>query len=183
MVKVNCGFAMTDLAPDHKVAQIPEVEGWPGKEISFKSLSGIIQARVEEILEWVNYQLESTGYVDKLGAGIVLTGNGSNMNGIDKIVSYMTGLDVRFGKPIVAMKEQLFNEQLSTPGSANLLGILIHGLINSRNLKYPAGMVDPVIQEEAPKPEPVKKKSRPFQDLVGKVKDSFDTLFEDTERK
>ena len=46
MVKVNCGFAMSDLAPENKVAQIPEVEGWPGKEISFKSLAGIIQARV-----------------------------------------------------------------------------------------------------------------------------------------
>ena len=185
MVKVSCGFAMTDLAPDNKVAQIPEVEGWPGKEISFKSLAGIIQARMEEIMEWVNYQLESTGYMDKLGAGIVLTGSGANLNGIDKMVSYMTGLDVRFGKPVVAMKEQLFNEQLSTPGSANLLGILIHGLNNSRNLKYPAGMVEPIVQEEAPKvaAAPVKKKSRGLFDLVGKVKESFDDLFEENEHK
>ena len=183
MVKVNCGFAMTDLAPDNKVAQIPEVEGWPGKEISFKSLAGIIQARVEEIMEWVNFQLESTGYVDKLGAGIVLTGNGANLNGIDKVVSFMTGLDVRFGKPIVAMKEQLFNEQLSTPGSANLLGVLIHGLINSRNLKYPAGMVEPLVQEEAPKAAPVKRKSKSLFDLVGKVREGFDGLFDEQEHK
>jgi cell division protein FtsA len=183
MVKVNCGFAMADIAPDNKVAQIPEVEGWPGKEISFKSLAGIIQARAEEILEWVNYQLESSGYVDKLGAGIVLTGNGSNLNGIDKMVSYMTGLDVRYGKPITVMKEQLFNEQLSTPGSANLLGILVHGLSTSRSLKYPAGMVESVVQEEAPKAVVVKKKSRGLFDLVDNVKKGFDELFEDTERK
>ena len=183
MVKVNCGFAMADLAPDNKVAQIPEVEGWPGKEISFKSLAGIIQARVEEIMEWVNFQLESTGYVDKLGAGIVLTGNGANLNGIDKVVSFMTGLDVRFGKPIVAMKEQLFNEQLSTPGSANLLGVLVHGLINSRNLKYPAGMVEPIVQEEVPKADPVKRKSKSLFDLVGKVREGFDGLFDEPEHK
>ncbi len=183
MVKINCGFAMSDLAPDNKVAQIPEVEGWPGKEISFKSLAGIIQARLEEIMEWVNYQLESTGYLDKLGAGIVLTGSGANMNGIDKMVSYTTGLDVRFGRPIVPMKEQLFNDQLVNPGSANLLGILIHGLIHSRSLKYPAGMVDPIVQEEAPKAAPVKKKSRGLFDLVDKVKDGFDGLFEDSEGK
>ncbi|MEI7422112.1 MAG: cell division protein FtsA [Prolixibacteraceae bacterium] len=183
MVKVNCGFAMADLAPDNKVAQIPEVEGWPGKEISFKSLAGIIQARAEEILEWVIFQLESSGYVDKLGAGIVLTGNGSNLTGLDKMVSYMTGLDVRYGKPIIAMKEQLFNEQLSTPGSANLLGILVHGLITSRNLKYPTGMVDPIVQEEAPKAAPVKKKTRGLFDLVDNVKKGFDGLFEDTDHK
>ena len=183
MVKVNCGFAMADLAPDNKVAQIPEVEGWPGKEISFKSLAGIIQARMEEIMEWVNFQLESSGYVDKLGAGIVLTGNGSNLNGIDKMVSYMTGLDVRYGRPIVAMKEQLFNEQLSTPGSANLFGILIHGLSASRNLKYPAGMVEPIVTEEAPKVAPAKKRTHGLFDLVDNVKKGFDGLFEDTERK
>ena len=183
MVKVNCGFAMTDLAPDNKVAQIPEVEGWPGKEISFKSLAGIIQARAEEILEWVNFQLESSGYVDKLGAGIVLTGNGSHLTGLDKMVSYMTGLDVRYGKPIIAMKEQLFNEQLSTPGSANLLGILVHGLITSRNLKYPTGMVDPIVQEEPPKAAPAKKKTRGLFDLVDNVKKGFDGLFEDPEHK
>jgi len=182
-VKVNCGFAMSDLAPENKVAQIPEVEGWPGKEISFRSLAGIIQARVEEIMEWVNFQLESTGYMEKLGAGIVLTGNGANLNGVDKLVSLMTGLDVRYGRPIVHMKEQLFNEQLSNPGSANLLGILLHGLITSRNLKYPAGMVDTIVAEEVPVAAPVKKKSRGIYDLVGKVKDGFDGLFEDPERK
>ena len=183
MVKVNCGFAMTELAPENKVAQIPEVEGWPGKEISFKSLAGIIQARVEEIMEWVNFQLESSGYVDKLGAGVVLTGKGARLNGLDKVVSYMTGLDVRYGRPIIAMKEQLFNEQLATPASANLLGILVHGLINSRNLKYPAGMVDPIVVEEAPRPEPVKRKTRGFSDLVGKFKDGFDNLFEEPDHK
>lgn len=185
MVKVNCGFAMSDMAPDNKVAQIPEVEGWPGKEISFRSLAGIIQARVEEIMEWVNYQLESSGYLDKLGAGIVLTGNGASLAGIDKLVSYTTGLDVRFGKPIIAMKEQLFNDQLVTPASANLLGILVHGLINSRNLKYPAGMVESAVQEEAPKTvaAPVKRKSHGIFNLVDKMKEGLDGLFEDTEGK
>ncbi|HEY5510904.1 MAG TPA: cell division protein FtsA [Prolixibacteraceae bacterium] len=182
-VKVNCGYAMADLAPENKVAQIPEVEGWPAKEISFKSLAGIIQAREEEILEWVCFQLESSTYMDKLGAGIVLTGNGSSLNGIEKMVSYMTGMDVRYGRPIIAMKEQLFNEQLSTPGSANLLGILVHGLITSRSLKYPTGMVESVVQEEAPKAAPAKKKTRGLFDLVDKVKEGFDGLFEDSERK
>ena len=40
-----------------------------------------------------------------------------------------------------------------------------------------------ITKEEAPKAEPVKRKSRGFQDLVGRVKDGFDGLFEDIERK
>ena len=122
--------------------------------------------------------------MDKLGAGIVLTGNGANLNGMDKMVSFMTGLDVRYGKPIVAMKEQLFNGQLSTPGTANLMGILIHGLINSKNLKYPAGMVEQVVvQAEAPKASAPKPRQSGIHDLFGKVRQGFDGLFEDIERK
>jgi cell division protein FtsA len=183
MVKIQCGYAFSEIAPENKVAQIPEVDGWAAKEISFKNLSGIIQARLEEILEGVNYQLESTGLLNKLGAGIVITGGGSKLRGIDKLVSYMTGIDVRHGKPIVAMKEQLFNEQLMNPDSASVLGVLIHGLIQSRQLKYPAGIVDPLVQEEAPKPAAVKKSSpgltKVMSGLFGKAKEGLNGLISD----
>jgi hypothetical protein len=44
-------------------------------------------------------------------------------------------------------------------------------------------MVEHSVQEEAPKPAPVKRKSQGLFDLVGKVTKGFDGLFEDTERK
>ncbi|MCE1198848.1 MAG: cell division protein FtsA [Marinilabiliales bacterium] len=182
-LKISCGFAMMDLAPENKVAQIPEVEGWPGKEISFKSLSGIIQARVEEIIEWVNFELDRSGYKGKLGAGIVLTGNGSNLNGVDHFISYLTGLDVRFGKPLVAMREQLFNDQLVNPGTANLMGILLQGLRHSKQGKAPVIMVESNLVEEPPKLEPPRKKSKSLLDFVGKVRGEFDSLFSESEEK
>ena len=55
MVKIQCGYAFSELVPDNKFAQIPEVDGWQAKEISFRNLSGIIQARLEEIIEGVNF--------------------------------------------------------------------------------------------------------------------------------
>jgi len=158
MVKIQCGYAFSKIVPELKVAQIPEVEGWHAKEISFLNLSGIIQARLEEILEGVNYQLDSTGLLNKLGAGIVLTGGGSNMLGIDKLVSYMTGFDVRFGKPVVPITEQLFNEQIMNTQSATLIGLLINGLYHARKQNYPPGMVVSEITGEV-KNKPVAKNS------------------------
>lgn len=186
MVKMQCGYAFSEIAPENKVAQIPEVDGWAAKEISFKNLSGIIQARLEEILEGLNYQLEATGLVNRLGAGIVITGGGSKLRGIDKLVSYMTGIDVRYGKPIISMREQLFNEQLMTPESANLLGILIHGLLQSRQMKYPSGLVDSLVQEEAPKQAAPAKKNPPgltkvVSGLFGKAKEGLNGLIADDE--
>ena len=157
IVKIQCGYAFTELVPENKFAQIPEVEGWNAKEISFRNLSGIIQARLEEIIEGVTYQLESTNLTNKLGAGIVLAGGGSNMRGIDKLVSYMTGLDVRFGRPIVPIQEHIMNEQFMNSQSANMMGLLIHGLYQARSQNYPSGMIVSNTPEEVKTPPPVKR--------------------------
>ncbi len=187
MVKVQCGYAFSELVPENKFAQIPEVEGWQAKEISFRNLSGIIQARLEEIIEGVNFQLESTGLLPRLGAGIVLTGGGSNMRGIDKLVSYMTGFDVRFGKPVVAIKEQLFDEQLLKIESANLIGLLINGLYQARRNKYPPGMIVSDVQEEVRKKQPVKNQGSGLKtmvsDLFGRAKEGLNGLISDEDNE
>ena len=187
MVKVQCGYAFSELVPDHKFAQIPEVEGWHAKEISFRNLSGIIQARLEEIIEGVNYQLEATGLLPKLGAGIVLTGGGSNMRGIDKLVSYMTGFDVRFGKPVVAIREQLFNEQIMNSESANLIGLLINGLYQARKNKYPPGMIVSDAQEEVRKKQLIKNQGSGLKtmvsDLFGRAKEGLNGLISDEDNE
>jgi len=185
MVKIQCGYAFTELVPDNKFAQIPEVEGWHAKEISFRNLSGIIQARLEEIIEGVIYQLESTKLLNKLGAGIVLAGGGSNMRGIDKLVSYMTGFDVRFGKPVIPVKESLFNEQLLNTQSANLIGLLINGLYQARSQNYPSGKVVSNVPEETKTKPQIKNHGikNMVSDFIGKAKESLNGLIaeEDSE--
>ena len=159
MLKVQCGYAFSDLAPDNKYAQIPEVEGLarPGKS-ALKIWQELSKARLEEIIEGINFQLEATGLLNKLGAGIVISGGGARMREIDKLVSYLTGLDVRFGKPIVPMKEQLFLDKLITPESATLMGLLINGLYQARSQKYPPGMV---VSNEVHEESRMKTQARP----------------------
>ena len=183
IVKIQCGYAFSELVPENKFAQIPEVEGWNAKEISFRNLSGIIQARLEEIIEGVNYQLESTKLLNKLGAGIVLTGGGSNMRGIDKLVSYMTGFDVRFGKPVMPIKEQLFNDQIMNAQSSTIIGLLINGLYQARSQKYPPGMIVSDTLEEGKSRKNSKNQGSGLKtmvsDLFGKAKDGFNILITD----
>ena len=185
MVKMQCGYAFSELVPDNKFAQIPEVEGWHAREISFRNLSGIIQARLEEIIEGVIYQLESTKLLNKLGAGIVLAGGGSNMRGIDKLVSYMTGFDVRFGKPVIPVKESLFNEQLMNTQSANLIGLLINGLYQARSQNYPPGKIVSDTPEATRTKPPVKNLGLKtmVSDLFGKAKESLNGLITDEDNE
>ncbi len=186
MLKVQCGYAFSDLAPDNKFAQIPEVEGWQAREISFRNLAGIIQARLEEIIEGINFQMESTGLLNKLGAGIVLSGGGAKMREIDKLVSYLTGLDVRFGKPVMPMKEQLFLDKVTNPESSTLMGLLVNGLYQARSQKYSQGSV---VSNEIHEETRVRPISRPqtsgiknmVSDLFGKAKVGISGLLADDE--
>lgn len=98
-LKVQFGSAMGDSAREDMVVTIPGIAGWEPKEISFKSLAYIIQARMEEIIDYVMFQIESSGCYDKLGAGIVLTGGGSLLKDLPQLIKYRTGLDVRMGLP------------------------------------------------------------------------------------
>lgn len=94
-LKVQYGQALGDFADDQKVVTIPGHNGWEPKEISFRSLAFIIQARLEEIMDSVNTEIEKSGIVDQLGAGIVITGGTSNMNNFKSLVKFRTGMDAR----------------------------------------------------------------------------------------
>ncbi|MFO7668870.1 MAG: cell division protein FtsA [Bacteroidales bacterium] len=126
-LKVQFGSALGDLAQEDKVVTIPGISGRDPKEISFKSLAYIIQSRMEEIIDAVSYEIENSGYMDKLSAGIVLTGGGSMLKHLNQLVKFKTGLDVRIGFP----GEQLASETaevVNQPMYSTSIGLLLKGL-------------------------------------------------------
>jgi len=122
-LKVQYGSAMGEHAAENKVVTIPGINGWEPKEISFKSLAYIIQARMEEIIESVFYQIEKSGFANRLGAGIVVTGGGAKMEGLRQLILFKTGLDVRIGKAIngIPSKDE---KAIDTPQYATAFGLL-----------------------------------------------------------
>jgi cell division protein FtsA len=122
-LKVQYGAAIAEAVPENRVVTIPSVNGWDPKEISFKSLSYIIQARMEEIVENVAFQLGKSGFGDKLGAGVVLTGGGAKLDGLKQLVRFKTGMDVRIGFPIVTLTPEQ-EKVLESPMFATAFGLL-----------------------------------------------------------
>ena len=119
---------MGDFAEEEKVVTIPAYNGWEPKEISFKSLAFIIQARLEEIIDSFYFQIENSGYLDKLGAGIVLTGGTSTLSNIDQLVRYRTGMDARIGFSVISLNNNI--KELSQPEYFTALGLLKLSLNN-----------------------------------------------------
>ncbi len=102
-LKTQYGQAMGDFAEEDKVVTIAGGNGWESKEISFKNLAYIIQARLEEIIDSIYFQIEKSGLTDHPHQGIILTGGTSSLRNILQILKYRTGMDARMGKPELRM--------------------------------------------------------------------------------
>ncbi len=126
-LKVQFGSALGDLAQEDKVVTIPGISGRDPKEISFKSLAYIIQSRMEEIIDAVSYEIENSGYMDKLSAGIVLTGGGSMLKHLNQLVKFKSGMDVRIGFPSEQLAAETA-EEINQPMYATSIGLLLKGL-------------------------------------------------------
>ncbi len=123
-LKVRFGSALAEEVYDNRIITIPGFRGGEPKEVSEKNLARIIQARVEEIFDYVLWEIKRSGYENKLIAGIVLTGGGSLLKNINLLVEYHTGLSVRIGMPVDHLAHG-YSSQLASPVYSTALGLLI----------------------------------------------------------
>ncbi|MCI0921656.1 cell division protein FtsA [Sphingobacterium rhinopitheci] len=134
-LKVRYGSALADENKENEVICVPGIRGRDAKEISVKNLAYIIQARMEEIIEHVYYEIKSSGYEDKLIAGIVITGGGAQLKHLVQLVEYITGIDCRIGYPNEYLaKTDMLNkqtfEEMKSPMYATSVGLLIKGILS-----------------------------------------------------
>ncbi len=125
-LKVKYGSALAGEVYENRIIAIPGLRGREPKEISEKNLARIIQARVEEILDYVLWEIRRSGYERKLIGGIVLTGGGALLRDIEKLCMLHTGMSTRVGSPVEHLAHG-YQEQLTSPIYATALGLLLKG--------------------------------------------------------
>lgn len=126
-LKVKFGSAMANEVFDNRIITIPGLKGRDHKEISEKNLARIIQARTEEILDYVLWEVRRSGYERKLIGGIVLTGGGALMGHIEKLTEYHTGMSCRIGIPVEHLAHG-YHEHVSSPIFSTAIGLMIRGM-------------------------------------------------------
>ncbi len=128
-LKVKFGSALADEVVDNRIITIPGFRGRDAKEISEKNLAKIVQARLEEIFDYILWEIKRSGFENKLIAGIVLTGGGSLLKNIDHLAEYHTGLITRIGLPIDHLAHGYTNN-LASPIYSTAVGLLITTIEN-----------------------------------------------------
>ena len=126
LLKIKFGSALASENQENEIVSIPGLRGRAHKEISVRNLSAIIQARMEEIVEHVYYEIKHSGYEKKLIAGIVVTGGGAQLKHVSQLVEYITGMDTRVGYPNEHLAKG--SEDVTSPMFATSVGLVMKGL-------------------------------------------------------
>jgi len=173
LLKMKFGSALASENKENEIVSIPGLRGREPKEISVKNLSHIIQARMEEIIENIYYEIKNSGYEKKLIAGIVVTGGGAQLKHIGQLVEYMTGMDTRVGYP----NEHLAKgpQEVTSPVFATGVGLVIKGLqvIDKQNANKPKVLEEPKAAEEKAAEEIENDKKTAVAEHSSKQKGSF----------
>ena len=148
-LKVKFGVALADMIKDNRRITIPVLKGRESKSISEKNLSKIIQARVEELFDYVLWEIKRSGYDNKLIAGIVLTGGGALLKHIETLVELHTGMPARIGEPVEHLAHG-YSKDLSSPIYATAIGLLKYTIDNLPDKVYVEYDNDEMVQPEMP---------------------------------
>ena len=132
LMKRKFGSSLAYEMKENEIVCIPGLRGREPKEISLKNLANIIQARMEEIIEHVHYEIRNSGFEKHLIGGIVVTGGGSQMKHITQLFEFVTGMDCRIGYPNEHLAK-VPTQELISPMFSTGVGLVIKGYENDRN--------------------------------------------------
>lgn len=190
-LKIDHGTCFSSYAPENKRIVIPGLGGRESREISCKLLAGIIEARVSEILEAIDYEIEKSGYKKLIKGGLVLTGGSSQLANICQLSNLVTGLDTRVAVPDMVVSSDSITD-IYKPTLSTAVGLVLKGFERMEREKTVYKTTTP-LQKEGTTPEeaaalaaggkqepaPEKKSKFSFFTLLGTLKS--DTMFKDND--
>lgn len=176
LLKVKFGSALASQTNDNEIVSIPGLKGREPKEISVKNLASIIQARMEEIIEHVYYEIKNSGFEKKLIAGMVITGGGAQLKHLQQLFELITGMDTRIGYPNEHLSAG--NDELKSPMYATAIGLVIMGLNEAEKNKNKSHTLV-VVEEKHEKSNTPVQPTKPKVSFLGKIMELFNDDEED----
>src|SRR5512145_370718 len=123
-LKIASGCAAIQKVRRDELVELPGVGGRQPRPIRRQYLREIIEPRVEEIFTLIRKEILRSGFEEMLGAGVVLTGGGSLLDGLPELGERVFGLPVRRGAPIGVGG---LVELVGGPSFATGVGLVLYG--------------------------------------------------------
>ena len=135
-VKCTFGAAFAEPSMAQETVEIQAFGTQTQKVVPLIHICEILQARSEEILEMVGVELKRAGFLDKLAAGIILTGGTSQLRGLCEVAEARLGIPARLGKPAGYTG---LSDLIGTPAYATSIGLVEYALSGRERVIEAAG--------------------------------------------
>jgi len=97
-IKIQYGCVSSDQDMNLKIP-VPSVSDKPDTETSKTIVAQIITARINEIFDAIQKEINDSGYSNKIRAGLVFTGGGAKLDGLDNYAESFFKTPSRIGSP------------------------------------------------------------------------------------
>ncbi len=132
-LKCDHGATRCSGSEEEQHFSLPPDGGFNGRDVEGELLCRVIDARVEETLELVRRCLDEEGILSHLAGGIVLTGGGSQLRGVEDVARAVFRSPCQIGTPrgVTGIPDD--------PGYATCCGLLQYGFRSLEQMERGGG--------------------------------------------
>ncbi len=163
-VKIRFGGCLEEYTPENKQLVLRGEDNVEEGSVELSLLNRIVEARMSEILDAVDYVIAGSGYDGKLPSGIVITGGSGYMEHIQQLAKVLLGRKVRLAAPRSSITADSAMTALDADAST-AVGLVIEGIAGK--LSYTREK--PVQKKTSDAEQSTKRTIKPF----GSIFDSF----------
>lgn len=123
-IKRSFGCAVVTRIPEPNEIEVPSVGDRPSRLMSQRLLGEILEPRARELFEMLRDNLRQAGVLESCGAGLVLTGGGARLNGMQEIAEQVLRRPARVAAPAPLSR---MPSSLAEPEFAAAIGMIFYG--------------------------------------------------------
>jgi cell division protein FtsA len=131
-IKIKHGVARVDMVKDKETLEVPGMGERPARTVSRRELAEIIEPRADEMFDLVRHEITRAGYEGVLGAGVVITGGTSMLEGMPDAAERVLNLPARRGVPHGV---EGLRDIAGTPMHATGVGLILHACHHSDEME------------------------------------------------
>jgi cell division protein FtsA len=122
-IKKQFGCAVVTAIPEQNEIEVPSVGDRPSRLMQQRMLGEILEPRARELFEMLRDNLRAAGVFEMLGAGLVMTGGGARLNGMQEVAEDVFRKPARVASPLPIQK---LPAQLAEPEFSTVLGLAFY---------------------------------------------------------
>ena len=121
-IKIKYGYALRSMIPKNQTIEVPGPGDREPRNVSLEILGTIIESRMEELFTLTKNEIEKNDYARMLGAGVILTGGASLLQGCADLAEQIFDMPVKIGYP---RGFRGLTDIIENPAYATALGVIL----------------------------------------------------------